>query len=386
MELTTHLLESAYAVLSDPTKRQAYDRSLREAALAAQSSSSLALVPLAPARPPSPSFRNHYSRPRQEVRFDSSSYRAQEPRVDPYALFESVCAQAEQMMKPQGFKCYASEEELREDHYRSRIGNAGSHQDMLAAMLPPDDPFRNIAREHDRLGASSRDPWGQPLAMFGKDPWGRKFEGEMLPASGGRGSRMTSSLREGEKFRNGDYNVRFHYSCAGARKLIWFRADSELGADGRARSGRIDQVEHEQRRNVLHLCALSPSQKPQPAYAVFQGNSRTLRSSSHDRRQPHSKPLPRPDPYADSYAYPRTTPQRATTSAYPQHHPALESSRSPYPASSRTRVPAIMPATPSRLESGMEYEQKAIMPGSSRDLVPRGDAGSLTRRSSSLRR
>ena len=134
------------------------------------------MVPLSSTRPPSPSPS---SRPAQHVRYDSSSYpsRSYEPRIDPFALFESVYAHAEQMVKSHGFR-YTEEERL-EEHHKSRIGNAESHQNMINALLPPDDPYRSIGREHDR---GRGDPWGRPLERLGEDMWGRRFEGEVRPA------------------------------------------------------------------------------------------------------------------------------------------------------------------------------------------------------------
>lgn len=114
----------------------------------------------------------------------------QEPSIDPYALFNTILNSQQAHISQshnQPFNFFETPTEQR----RSRIGNKGDLFDHLDGVLDRNDPLRREVPQN-----LFRDP---PEPLVGKDPWGRKFDGEVLPAGGGRGRRLSTSLREGER-------------------------------------------------------------------------------------------------------------------------------------------------------------------------------------------
>ncbi|KAK4699859.1 hypothetical protein P7C70_g6396, partial [Phenoliferia sp. Uapishka_3] len=373
--------QDARAATSFTEKRSLYDQALREANTPRITYPSSAI---ATRRPHSPNGTRLATRPASPAGYRPPSPRMvppptdrdfgprrpwSDPHVDPHQLFQHI------------FKLGASQPSMRsmhEDPYKDpsymRPYEVNTMDDMLGGILPPHDPFRrgmpSDSRPRDaampgfdgqeKAGGYGATRGDRPWEAISKDPWGRRFEGEILPGREGRPRQMKATLTEGEKHRNGDFQVRKseHHVEEGSDGIIRFSTHTvEMRQySGQARVSRSpshDRYGDQTRRQ---------------SSAQNQGR----RSASHDRYQrPH---------YAEPLEY---QPYLAIEPNYTSRNlPALPAPRRPLAieASSSRHAPRAITA-------GGYDSQKIIAPGygSSTALVPTGGEMGLRRSASSRR-
>ncbi|KAM0750701.1 DnaJ-domain-containing protein [Meredithblackwellia eburnea MCA 4105] len=379
-------IATAFAVLGDPTRKAEYDMALRGAKLPVESSASKtgALVPRPPSpshglgslRPPSPSFarppsRGSSSRPSSPMGFRTplSSSRAHDnwsdPRVDPFAIFSSVLNMSRggggvdggggggtgyRGDRGMGYKI-----DPYEDPTYMRPYERDTMSRMMDGVLPPNDPFRRGLPQEEMFDPGGAGSWGIP---FPQDPWGRKFEGEIKPAKPGvRGRKMSATLTEGEKHRNGDFQMRNQTH------------NVEEGPDGSIRW-------------TSHTIEVRS----------YSGQPRAARSSSRDRSGGDRYHRPHPPSPGGAYGAP-TLARRSSTSMLPQTpNPAIENV--PYPLSRQLESTASWPriesipsfgSSPWPMITNRSSTPKAIMPPSpgivSGAMVPFAGGGPVRRHS-----
>ncbi|KAI5478135.1 60S ribosomal protein l9 [Pseudohyphozyma bogoriensis] len=220
-------LATAYAVLMDPTSRRQFDLALKleETRASAGPISTLATYgssqprgrspspsrrPASPSpssyRPSSPSGRARSPSPRPYGygSFATPSVNWVDPMVNPFAMFDEVLREQERYYQAQHAQSYGGGRGVDDTYgqrYQSRIGNRGTLTDQLDKIMSRDDPLRRDLPNDLFANAAA--------GMTGHGgPWGRHFDGAIEPGRGGRGRKMSTSFREGEKHRNGDFRIR----------------------------------------------------------------------------------------------------------------------------------------------------------------------------------
>lgn len=364
----------AYAVLGDPRKRESYERSLR--------ADPLPIVPYS-GRSSSSSYM-----PPLEPRHHAHSRRQSPPDVgDPFSLFEAILAQHQQAMNGGGGGGGGggrNEDGSRWDgHYNSRVG-VRDLADRLGQQLHMDDPLRfnpheflPLDRERDRAPRSaSRDrfrgadpldfDWaaGPPAQYFGDDPWGRKVDMD-LSSSWSKGDqrqrKMSGSMVEGEKHRNGDWKVSWkkyflpptRWNCG-----LIFLTFATIGVQVRSSKHSVEQAPD----GSIRFSSVSIESSFYSVSSVLPAcpSIQWLSQSSHSDFSSRVHPVPSPTPLHTAQISPPAVPASLNPRLSLRRYPAIqktatETESTPLPSLARSlpsskrpkTVSAPLPVTPS---------------------------------------